>query len=53
MTEADKWAKIYHYLEQRDADRKFRKTIDPKQITLEQCIDRKLRELKNGTTGNL
>lgn len=53
MTEADKWAKIYHYLEQRDADRKFRKTIDPKQITLEQCIARKLRELKNGTTGNL
>lgn len=32
--------KLYRYLQQRDENRKFRKTIDPKQITLEQAIRR-------------
>lgn len=50
---AELWGAIYKKLKEIDENRKFRKTIDPKQITLEQCIARKLRELKNGTTGNL
>ena len=47
MTEADKWAAIYRKLQEIDENRKFRKTIDKRQVTLEQCISRKLKELKN------
>ena len=47
MSEAEKWGAIYKKLKEIDENRKFRKTIDPKQITLEQCIARKLKELKN------
>lgn len=42
------WAKIYWKLREIDQNRKFRKTIDPRQITLEQAIARKLKEMKNG-----
>jgi hypothetical protein len=38
MTEAEKWGAIYRKLQQIDENRKFRKTIDKRQITLEQCI---------------
>lgn len=46
MTEADKWGAIYRKLQEIDENRKFRKTIDKRQITLEQCIERKLKEQK-------
>lgn len=47
MTEAEKWGKIYLKLKQIDELKKFRKTIDPKQILLDDAIARKLKELKN------
>lgn len=47
MSEAEKWGAIYKKLKEIDENRKFRKTIDRRQITLEQCIARKLKELKN------
>lgn len=40
MTEAEKWGAIYKKLKEIDENRKFRKTIDKRQITLEQCIAR-------------
>lgn len=40
MTNAEKWGAIYMKLRQIDENRKFRKTIHPKQRTLEQCIAR-------------
>lgn len=46
MTEADKWAAIYRKLQEIDENRKFRKTIDPRQITLEQAIARAERKAK-------
>lgn len=48
MTEAEKWGKIYLKLKQIDELKKFRKTIDPKQILLDDAIARKLKEMKNG-----
>lgn len=39
--------KLYNKLRQIDENRKFRKTIDPRQITLEQAIARAERRLKN------
>lgn len=48
MTEAEKWGAIYKKLKEIDENRKFRKTIDKRQVTLEQCIARKLKEMKNG-----
>ena len=48
MTEAEKWGKIYLKLNQIDELKKFRKTIDPKQILLDDAIARKLKEMKNG-----
>lgn len=45
---AELWGAIYKTLKEIDENRKFRKTIDPNQITLEQCIARKLKEMKNG-----
>ena len=47
MSQAEKWGAIYKKLKEIDENRKFRKTIDPNQITLEQCIARKLKEMKN------
>lgn len=47
MSEAEKWGAIYKKLKEIDENRKFRKTIDRRQLTLEQCIARKLKELKN------
>lgn len=47
MNEADKWAAIYHKLREIDENKRFRKTIDPRQITLEQAIARAERRLKN------
>jgi len=47
MTEAEKWGAIYKKLKEIDENRKFRKTIDRRQITLEQCIARAERKLKN------
>lgn len=46
MTEAEKWGTIYKKLKQIDENRKFRKTIDKRQITLEQCIARAERKQK-------
>ena len=47
MSEAEKWGAIYKKLKEIDENRKFRKTIDKRQITLEMAIARKLKELKN------
>lgn len=44
---AELWGAIYRKLQQIDEDKKFRKTIDPRQVTLEIAIARKLKELKN------
>ena len=44
---AELWGAIYRKLQQIDENRKFRKTIDKRQITLEQSIAKKLKELKN------
>lgn len=52
MSEADKWAAIYHKLREIDENRKFRKTIDPRQITLEQAIKRAERKQKCITSKN-
>ena len=41
------WGKIYLKLKQIDELKKFRKTIDPKQILLDDAIARKLKEMKN------
>lgn len=46
MSEAEKWGAIYRKLQQIDENRKFRKTIDKRQITLEMAIARKLKEQK-------
>lgn len=48
MNNAEKWGAIYIKLREIDENRKFRKTIHPKQITLEQCILKAERNLKNG-----
>lgn len=45
---AELWGAIYKKLKEIDENRKFRKTIDKRQVTLEQCIARKLKEMKNG-----
>ena len=37
---AELWGAIYRKLQQIDENRKFRKTIDKRQITLEQAIAR-------------
>jgi hypothetical protein len=44
---AELWGAIYKKLQQIDENRKFRKTIDKRQVTLEESIARKLKELKN------
>ena len=46
MTEADKWGAIYRKLQQIDENRKFRKTIDKRQVVLESCIARAERKQK-------
>ena len=46
MSEADKWAAIYHKLQEIDENRRFRKTIDPRQVTLEEAIARAERKFK-------
>lgn len=38
ISEADRMGMLYRFLQQRDENRRFRATIDPKQITLEDCI---------------
>lgn len=38
LSEAERMGILYRYLQQRDENRRFRATIDPKQITLEDCI---------------
>lgn len=45
---ADMWGKIYLKLKQIDELKKFRKTVDPRQILLDDAIKRKQKELKNG-----
>lgn len=47
MNNAEKWGAIYKKLKEIDENLKFRKTIDRRQITLEECIARKLKEMKN------
>lgn len=47
MNNADIWGKIYLKLKQIDELKKFRKTIDPKQVLLDDAIKRKLKEMKN------
>lgn len=47
MSEAEKWGAIYKKLKEIDENRKFRKTIDKRQVTLEMAIARKLKEIKN------
>ena len=37
---AELWGAIYKKLKEIDENRKFRKTIDRRQLTLEQCIAR-------------
>lgn len=46
MSEAEKWGAIYKKLKEIDENLKFRKTIDKRQITLEQCIARAERKQK-------
>ena len=46
MTEAEKWGAIYRKLQEIDENKRFRKTIDPRQITLEQAIARAERKQK-------
>lgn len=46
MTEAEKWGAIYKKLKEIDENRKFRKTIDKRQITLEVAIARAERKQK-------
>lgn len=46
MTEAEKWGAIYRKLQQIDENRKFRKTIDKRQITIEMAIAKKRKENK-------
>lgn len=47
MTEAEKWGAIYKKLKQIDELKKFRKTVDPRQVLLDDAIARKLKEMKN------
>ena len=47
MTEADKIAKLYHLLQQRDELKKQRKLVDSRQILLDDAIKRAERRLKN------
>lgn len=44
---AELWGAIYKKLKEIDENRKFRKTIDKRQVTLEMAIARKLKEIKN------
>lgn len=44
---AELWGAIYKKLKEIDENRKFRKTIDPKQVLLDDAIKRKLKEMKN------
>lgn len=44
--------KLYNKLRQIDENRKFRKTIDKRQVTLEQCIARAERKQKCMTLKN-
>ncbi len=44
--DAELWAAIYHKLQEIDENRRFRKTIDPRQVTLEEAIARAERKLK-------
>lgn len=53
MTEAEKWGAIYRKLQEIDENKKFRKTIDPRQITLEQAIARAERKTKTNKNGVL
>lgn len=46
MSEAEKWGAIYKKLKEIDENRKFRKTIDRRQITLEMAIARAERKQK-------
>lgn len=41
MSEAEKWGAIYRKLQQIDENRKFRKSIDRRQLTIEQAIKSK------------
>lgn len=40
MSEAEKWGAIYKKLKEIDENRKFRKTIDKRQVVLEEAIAR-------------
>ena len=46
MSEADAVGLLYKLLKQRDENKKFKKTVDPNQILLEDCIKQKLKEQK-------
>lgn len=52
MTEAEKWGAIYRKLQEIDENKKFRKTIDRRQITLEQAIARAERKIRTKTKTN-
>lgn len=48
---ADELGKLYRYLQQKAEYKKFRKIIDPKQITLDDAIkqaEKKQREINDG-----
>lgn len=47
MNNADIWGKIYLKLKQIDELKKFRKTVAPRQVLLDDAIARKLKEMKN------
>lgn len=46
MSEAEKWGAIYKKLKEIDENRKFRKTIDKRQVVLEEAIARAERKQK-------
>lgn len=47
ISEADRMGMLYRFLQQRDENRRFRATIDPKQITLEDCIKKVKKHLQS------
>lgn len=46
MSQAEKWGAIYKKLKEIDENRKFRKTIDSRQVVLEEAIARAERKQK-------
>lgn len=49
---AELWGAIYRKLQEIDKRKKFKKTIDPHQVLLEECIARKLKEIRNDNKQN-